>query len=95
AHLRGHPKSHFYCSSKVCSLGDNRLKMDQESCRFVEGVWMHNAFRDEAIRSAIAYKPRDEDVFVLTYPKCGTNWTVFIVYNILSRGEQLSNVGGV
>ncbi|KAL1480383.1 hypothetical protein MTO96_051079, partial [Rhipicephalus appendiculatus] len=67
--------------------------MDQDSCRFVEGMWMHNVFRDETIRSAIAYKPRDADVFVVTYPKCGTNWTVFIVYNILSRGKQLSNVG--
>uniref|UniRef100_A0A6M2CU80 Putative sulfotransferase n=1 Tax=Rhipicephalus microplus TaxID=6941 RepID=A0A6M2CU80_RHIMP len=67
--------------------------MDQESYRFFEGVWMHTFFRDEAIRSAIDYKHQDGDVIVVTYPKCGTNWTVFIVYNILSRGKQLSNVG--
>ncbi|KAL1445288.1 hypothetical protein MTO96_045104, partial [Rhipicephalus appendiculatus] len=67
--------------------------MDQESYHFVEGVWVHNFFRDEAIRSAIDYKPRDGDVFVVTYPKCGTNWTQFIVYHILSRGKQLSNIG--
>lgn len=67
--------------------------MDQESYRFVEGVWMHNFFRDDAIRSAINYKPRDGDVFVVTYPKCGTNWTVFIVNNILTRAKELSNIG--
>ncbi|XP_037499814.1 sulfotransferase 1B1 [Rhipicephalus sanguineus] len=67
--------------------------MDQESYRFVEGMWMHNFFRDEAIRSAINYKPRDGDVFVVTYPKCGTNWTVFIVNSILTRAKELSDIG--
>ncbi|KAH7972485.1 hypothetical protein HPB52_012505 [Rhipicephalus sanguineus] len=62
-----------------------------ESYRFVEGVWMHKYFRDEAIRSAIRYKPREGDIVVVTYPKCGTNWTVFIVYSILTRGKQPSN----
>ncbi|KAH7972484.1 hypothetical protein HPB52_012504 [Rhipicephalus sanguineus] len=38
------------------------------------------------------YKPRDGDIFVVTYPKCGTNWTTFIVYNILSRGKEVSSV---
>lgn len=66
--------------------------MDQESYRYVEGLWMHKYFRDEAIHSAIQYKPRDGDVFVMTYPKCGTNWTMFIVHNILSRGKEHSSV---
>ncbi|XP_037501269.1 sulfotransferase ssu-1-like [Rhipicephalus sanguineus] len=65
--------------------------MDEESCRFVEGVWMHNFFRDDAIRSAINYKPREGDIIVVTYPKCGTNWMVFIVYSILMRGKQPSD----
>lgn len=54
---------------------------------------MHNFFRDEAIRSVINFKPRDGDIVIITYPKCGTNWTTFIVYNILTRSKQLSNVG--
>ncbi|KAL1480382.1 hypothetical protein MTO96_051078 [Rhipicephalus appendiculatus] len=62
--------------------------MDEESYRFVEGVWMHNFFRDDVIRSAINYKPREGDIIVVTYPKCGTNWTVFTVYSILTRGKQ-------
>ncbi|XP_049267136.1 amine sulfotransferase-like [Rhipicephalus sanguineus] len=43
------------------------LNMDQESYRFVEGVWMHKYFRDEAIRSAIRYKPREGDIVVVMY----------------------------
>ncbi|KAL1484249.1 hypothetical protein MTO96_032678 [Rhipicephalus appendiculatus] len=66
--------------------------MDQGSYRFVKGLWMHKFFRDDAILSALDYKPRDGDVFVRTYPKCGTNWTTFIVHNILSRGKEIGSV---
>lgn len=67
--------------------------MDKESYRFVDGVWMHKYITDEAIRSAINYKPRQGDVIVVTYPKCGTNWTMFIVYHILARGKELPDFG--
>lgn len=67
--------------------------MDEEAYRYVEGVRIHRVFRDEVIRSAIHYKPRDGDVFTVTYPKCGTNWTQFIIWNILSRAKPCSNVG--
>ncbi|KAL3199786.1 hypothetical protein MRX96_013451 [Rhipicephalus microplus] len=63
--------------------------MDEESYRFVEGVWLHKIFKEEQYRSAISYKPRDGDVFIASYPKCGTNWTHFIVYNILTRAKPV------
>ncbi|XP_037274795.2 sulfotransferase 1B1 isoform X2 [Rhipicephalus microplus] len=66
--------------------------MDQESYRFVKGVWMHNVFPEDAINSAIDYKHQDGDVIVVTYPKCGTNWTMIIVHSIISRGEELPGV---
>lgn len=67
--------------------------MDEESYRYVEGMWMHKFFKDEAILSAVKYKPRQGDIFVVTYPKCGTNWTQFIVYNILTRAAPVNNMG--
>lgn len=63
--------------------------MDEESYRDISGVWLHNAFREENVRSAIQYKPRKGDVFIVTYPKCGTNWVQFIVYSILTRAKPL------
>ncbi|XP_065281854.1 amine sulfotransferase-like isoform X2 [Dermacentor albipictus] len=67
--------------------------MDEQSYRYVEGLRMHKLFKDEAILSAMNYKPREGDVLVVTYPKCGTNWTQFIVYNILSHAAPVSNIG--
>uniref|UniRef100_G3MQ94 Sulfotransferase domain-containing protein n=1 Tax=Amblyomma maculatum TaxID=34609 RepID=G3MQ94_AMBMU len=66
--------------------------MDAESYRDIEGVWLHKAFREENIRSAIQYKPRDGDLFIVTYPKCGTTWAQFIVWNILTRAKPPSSI---
>ncbi|KAH6926101.1 hypothetical protein HPB50_014330 [Hyalomma asiaticum] len=68
-----------------------KFNMDQAMYRYVEGVWLYEQYRDEAVRSAINYKPQEGDIIVVSYPKCGTNWTVFTVYTILTRGREPSN----
>ncbi|XP_038070205.1 sulfotransferase 1C4-like [Patiria miniata] len=32
------------------------------------------------------FQVRDDDIFIITYPKCGTHWTMEIVYLILANG---------
>lgn len=36
---------------------------------------------------ADAYRPRPEDVFVVTQMKCGTTWMQHVVYEVLQRGD--------
>ncbi|XP_076357541.1 sulfotransferase ssu-1-like [Tachypleus tridentatus] len=57
----------------------------------VDGFTINTTFLPDCVRSAIHYKPRDDDIFVVTFPKCGTTWTQHIVHNILNKGETFKN----
>ena len=39
--------------------------------------------------SALAYRARPSDIFIATYPKCGTTWVQYIVYLLLHDGVPL------
>eukprot|EP00941_MAST-03F_sp_MAST-3F-sp1_P001963 g1963.t1 len=43
---------------------------------------------DESVAYGRAMKPRKGDVFISTYPKCGTTWTCQIVHCLRSRGDM-------
>lgn len=38
------------------------------------------------IKSGLSYKAKDDDIFISSYPKSGTNWLAFMVYLILHDG---------
>lgn len=57
----------------------------------VDGMRITNLLSHDAFRSAVAYKPRANDLFIVTYPKCGTTWTQSIVLHILRRGRPLQS----
>ncbi|XP_071792505.1 amine sulfotransferase-like [Asterias amurensis] len=40
----------------------------------------------ENLKAMETFQVRNDDIFVLTYPKCGTHWTMEIVYLILADG---------
>jgi len=41
----------------------------------------------ESFARAEAYRPRPEDVFVVTQMKCGTTWMQHVIYQLLHRGQ--------
>ncbi|HEU4566088.1 MAG TPA: sulfotransferase domain-containing protein, partial [Gemmatimonadaceae bacterium] len=41
----------------------------------------------ESFAKAAAYRPRPEDIFVVTQMKCGTTWMQHVVYEVLNRGN--------
>lgn len=61
-----------------------RFTMTQDLYKEVDGVLVNRTYNDEDVRSVLAYKPRPGDVFITSYPKCGTTWMQYIVYNILT-----------
>jgi hypothetical protein len=58
------------------------------SYRSVNGMRMPLGFPPGALASGIDYRPAARDIFVASYPKCGTTWLQYIVY-LLVRGESL------
>lgn len=66
--------------------------MDIDDCRDVDGLWIHKFFHEDIIRSTLAYKPRQDDIFIVTYPKCGTTWTQYLILSILTDGHPPKTV---
>jgi hypothetical protein len=54
-----------------------------------DGFRMPAGFPIDGFRSGLQYRARPGDVFIATYPKCGTTWAQHIVYLILHRGDPL------
>ncbi|KAG8175102.1 hypothetical protein JTE90_014683 [Oedothorax gibbosus] len=55
------------------------------------GFLIPNMFSLEALQSAIDYTPRDDDLFIVTYPKCGTTWVQNIVACIYRKGRPFES----
>ncbi len=47
-------------------------------------------FPIDGFESGQRYRAQPGDIFVSTYPKCGTTWTQYIVYLLLNGGEPLA-----
>jgi sulfotransferase len=54
-----------------------------------DGFRMPMGFPVEGFESGQRYRAAPDDVFVATYPKCGTTWMQYIVYLLLHGAEPL------
>lgn len=57
--------------------------------RIHDGFRMPMGFPVEGFDSGQHYRAAPGDVFVATYPKCGTTWTQYIVYLLFNDGRPL------
>uniref|UniRef100_V5IGY2 Putative sulfotransferase n=1 Tax=Ixodes ricinus TaxID=34613 RepID=V5IGY2_IXORI len=53
----------------------------------LDGFYISSFLDEDTVRSALSYKPRSDDIFIVTYPKSGTTWTQYIVHCILNDGD--------
>jgi sulfotransferase len=54
-----------------------------------DGFRMPMGFPAEAFVSGQRYRPTPSDLFIATYPKCGTTWAQYMIYLLLSQGQPL------
>nr|XP_037275707.1 sulfotransferase 1C2-like [Rhipicephalus microplus] len=56
--------------------------------RLVEGVPVAGFCEDWAVRAALRHEPRDDDVYVVAYPKSGTTWVHYLTRRLLHLGHE-------
>ncbi len=54
------------------------------------GFLMPMGFPIEGFTSSLKYQANPSDIFLVTYPKCGTTWTQYILWLMQHQGEPLS-----
>ncbi|CAF0908562.1 unnamed protein product [Rotaria sordida] len=59
--------------------------------KMIEGIPMSSACDAEIVRSALNYKARSDDIFLVVYPKSGTTWMQVILYTLMNDGEAFDN----
>lgn len=57
------------------------------------GVPITGFFLPECVESACKYNPAPDDLFIVTYAKCGTTWMQHIVYLIQNHGVPPASAG--
>ncbi|XP_050040471.1 sulfotransferase 2A8-like [Dermacentor andersoni] len=56
--------------------------------RHFEGILIGDLFDESRLRSAFRYEPRDDDVFVVGFPKTGTTWLHFVLQRLMNHASE-------
>ncbi|GFX99599.1 transposable element Tcb1 transposase [Trichonephila clavipes] len=80
-----HPEYNLCFGKSFVRMSGSSFGMPPSS--IVDGFRMPHVFSAESFRSARQYQPRPDDVFIITYPKCGTTWAQQIIFLIYKLGE--------
>ncbi|KAH6926181.1 hypothetical protein HPB50_015793 [Hyalomma asiaticum] len=60
--------------------------------RDVCGLHLSYIFQEPVVREALTYEPMPGDVFIVSFPKCGSTWMQQIVYAIYHDGAKPENL---
>lgn len=58
-----------------------------KSFQLTDGLRVPSHFDIDIFGSGLTYKAQPDDIFIATYPKCGTTWMETIVFGLMNNGE--------
>ncbi|XP_054709993.1 sulfotransferase 1C2-like [Uloborus diversus] len=95
-----HARSFEVCGCKCCqnramALVASKEKREKKILPEYQdtrcGFPIAKMFSIDAFESALNYRPRPDDLFIVTYPKCGTTWVQNIVACIFREGKPFES----
>ncbi|HEX6307088.1 MAG TPA: sulfotransferase domain-containing protein [Longimicrobiales bacterium] len=65
----------------------SKFSYEQASIRHADLTGPKGTCTEQSFARGMSYRPRPEDVFVVTQMKCGTTWMQHVVYEVVQRGR--------
>lgn len=61
----------------------------------ISGLRLPNFYPPYAVASGLSYKPKSGDVFLITYPQCGTLWMQQVLYLLYHNGSTPKDAASI
>lgn len=60
-----------------------------------DGFLLSRRFSAKSFQQAVSFEPRADDIIIAGYPKSGTTWMQYIVWDIINKGAPLPTVNEI